>query len=97
MASLIAPTILTYLSGLEDAVAELANTWRPEDPGYRADVYRQIMMNLSYAYFVYFHADAEHPDWAPSRRQNARPRSGSAFVRRSAAAAGSERSPFGPL
>ncbi|MCB2080171.1 MAG: hypothetical protein KDE55_21045, partial [Novosphingobium sp.] len=30
-----------------------------------ADVYRQIMMNLSYAYFIYFHADPEHPDWAP--------------------------------
>jgi hypothetical protein len=65
MASPIAPTILTYLSGLEDAVGELANTWRRDDPAYRADVYRQIMMNLSYAYFVYFHADAEHPDWAP--------------------------------
>ncbi len=23
------------------------------------------MMNLSYSYFVYFHADAEHPDWSP--------------------------------
>lgn len=65
MASQISPTILPYLSGLEDAVGELANTWRPDDPAYRADVYRQIMMNLSYAYFVYFHADAEHPDWAP--------------------------------
>src|SRR5216684_1221495 len=24
-----------------------------------------LKMNLSYAYFAYFHADAEHPDWAP--------------------------------
>jgi hypothetical protein len=32
---------------------------------YRADVYRQTMTSLSYAYFAYFHADAEHPDWAP--------------------------------
>jgi len=23
------------------------------------------MMNLSFAYFIYFHADAEHPDWSP--------------------------------
>jgi Protein of unknown function (DUF1214) len=61
----IGPTLLEHLSGLEDAVAELANTWRPGDPAYRADIYRQIMMNLSYGYFAYFHADAEHPDWAP--------------------------------
>ena len=59
------PTIGEYLADLEKAVEELANTWRPDDPAYRADVYRQIMMNLSYAYFVYFHADPEHPDWAP--------------------------------
>jgi hypothetical protein len=65
MSNDIAPTILQYLGGLEDAVGQLANTWRPNDAEYRADVYRQIMMNLSYAYFVYFHADAEHPDWAP--------------------------------
>jgi hypothetical protein len=56
---------MPYLADLENAVKEIANTWRPNDPAYRADVYRQIMMNLSYAYFVYFHADPEHPDWAP--------------------------------
>src|SRR5262245_46576583 len=57
--------LLSYLAPLEDAVRELAHTWRPDDPRYRADVYRQIMMNLSYAYFVYFHADPQHPDWLP--------------------------------
>jgi hypothetical protein len=62
----VAPSILSYLSeGLELATAELAKTWRPEDPAYRADFYRQAMMNLSYSYFAYFHADAEHPDWSP--------------------------------
>lgn len=61
----IAPRILDYLKPLEEAVAELANTWRPDDPQYRADVYRQIMMKLSYGYFAFFHADPEHPDWAP--------------------------------
>jgi hypothetical protein len=66
MAEQIASNILDYLSdGLEEAVAQLADTWRPDDPDYRADVYRQIMMMLSYGYFAYFHADAEHPDWAP--------------------------------
>ena len=61
----VEPNILTYLGALEGAVANLKDTWRPEDPQYRADVYRQTMTSLSYAYFAYFHADAEHPDWAP--------------------------------
>ena len=61
----LAPSILEYLGDLDQAVAQIANTWRPDDPQYHADLYRQIMMNLSYSYFVYFHADAEHPDWAP--------------------------------
>jgi hypothetical protein len=61
----ISLSILDYLGDLDLAVAELANTWKPDDPKYRADVYRQIMMNLSYGYFLYFHADPEHPDWVP--------------------------------
>jgi len=60
----IAP-IFDYLGALEEAVDQIANTWRPDDPEYRADVYRQIMMQFSYGYFAFFHADAEHPDWAP--------------------------------
>jgi Protein of unknown function (DUF1214) len=43
----------------------LANTWRPNDRRYQADVYRTIMMQLSYGYFAFFHADPAHPDWAP--------------------------------
>ena len=57
--------LLTYLEGLESAVDEIANTWRPDDPEYRADIYRQIMMSLSFSYFAFFHADGEHPDWSP--------------------------------
>jgi Protein of unknown function (DUF1214) len=60
----IAP-LFDYLADLNLAVDEIANTWRPDDPEYRADVYRQIMMQFSYGYFAFFHADAEHPDWAP--------------------------------
>ena len=60
----IAP-LFEYLKPLEEAVDEIANTWRPDDPEYRADVYRQIMMQFSYGYFAFFHADPEHPDWAP--------------------------------
>jgi len=61
----IGATILEHLGDLEGAVAEIANTWHPDDPQFRADVYRQTMMSLSYAYFAYFHATPEHPDWAP--------------------------------
>jgi hypothetical protein len=57
--------LFQYLQPLEEAVNEIANTWRPDDPEYRADVYRQIMMQFSYGYFAFFHADPEHPDWAP--------------------------------
>jgi Protein of unknown function (DUF1214) len=59
------PHILDYLTDMEEAVEEIANTWRPDDPQYRADVYRQILCSLSYSYFAYFHATPEHPDWAP--------------------------------
>ncbi len=65
MTTPIDPSILTCLADLEGAVGELGNTWRPDDPLYRADIYRQTMASLSYSYFMFFHADAEHPDWAP--------------------------------
>jgi hypothetical protein len=59
------PAILPHLAGLETAMGELANTWDPDDPAMQADLMRQTMTSLSYACFMYFHADAEHPDWAP--------------------------------
>jgi hypothetical protein len=59
------PGIFALLADLDGAVGELRNTWRPEDPEYRADVFRQTMTSLSYSYFAYFHATPEHPDWAP--------------------------------
>jgi hypothetical protein len=64
MTSAIAP-LPDYLKGLEEAVGLIAQTWRPDDPAYRADAYRQIMMQFSYSYFAFFHATPEHPDWAP--------------------------------
>lgn len=65
MTAALGTTILEHLGSLEEAVAELSQSWHPHDPAYRADIYRQTMTSLSYAYFAYFHADAEHPDWAP--------------------------------
>jgi hypothetical protein len=59
------PDLQDLLADLQLAVDEIANTWRPDDPAYRADVFRQIMMQFSYGYFAFFHADADHPDWAP--------------------------------
>lgn len=57
--------LFDYLADLQLAVDGIANTWRPDDPEYRADVYRQIAMQFSYGYFAFFHASPEHPDWAP--------------------------------
>ncbi len=57
--------LFDYLAKLQLAVDEIGNSWRPDDPAYRADIYRQIMMQFSYGYFAFFHATPEHPDWAP--------------------------------
>ena len=60
-----APGILDYLTDLRTADQAIGRTWHPDDPAYRADMYQQTLMNLSFAYFAYFQADPEHPDWAP--------------------------------
>lgn len=59
------PSLFDLLQPLQGAVDRLEETWRPDDQAYRADVYRQTLTSLSYAYFAYFHATPEHPDWAP--------------------------------
>lgn len=59
------PSLFEALAPLQGAIDRLSETWCPDDSAYRADVFRQTMTSLSYAYFMYFHADAEHPDWAP--------------------------------
>ena len=37
----------------------------PDDEQARAELYRQLQMNLSLGYFMYFGATPEHPDWMP--------------------------------
>lgn len=59
------PSLFDLLQPLQGAVDRLDETWRPDERAYRADLYRQTMTSLSYAYFAYFHATPEHPDWAP--------------------------------
>lgn len=54
-----------YLKQLEHAGELWARTWAPQDEQIRAELYRQIMMNLSLGYFVYFQADPDHPEFAP--------------------------------
>lgn len=51
--------MLKPLEGLIDL------TWKPDDERYRADFYRQLLMNLSYAYFQYFQSNADHPEFMP--------------------------------
>ena len=54
-----------YLDLLRPAGNLLKLTWRPDDPEYRADLYRQLVMSIGYAYFQYFQSDAAHPDFMP--------------------------------
>jgi hypothetical protein len=65
MNDLLGSSLREHLGDLEKAVDLLSETWAPNDPQYRAEVYQQIMMNLSSSYFSFFHADPEHPDWSP--------------------------------
>jgi hypothetical protein len=40
-------------------------TWQPGDERYRAEFYRQLTMNLSYAYVQYFQSNPDHPEFMP--------------------------------
>lgn len=37
----------------------------PESEQLRAELYRQLLMNVALGYFLYFQSTPEHPDWAP--------------------------------
>jgi hypothetical protein len=54
-----------YIDMLEPAGQLISQTWEPDSEILRADLYRSLMMNLSSAYFFYFQADPEHPDFSP--------------------------------
>lgn len=54
-----------YLELLKPAEELLALTAEPDDERMRAELYRQLLMNLSLGYFLYFQADPAHPDWTP--------------------------------
>jgi hypothetical protein len=50
---------------LRPAEELLALTWNPASDPQRAELYRQLLMNVSLGYFLYFQADPDHPDWTP--------------------------------
>jgi hypothetical protein len=54
-----------YLDRMKGAGALIERSWRPDDEQYRADLYRQLMMNISYAYFQYFQSNEVNPDFMP--------------------------------
>jgi hypothetical protein len=54
-----------YVDLLRSAGELNALTCAPDDDQLRAELYRQLAMNLSLAYFMYFQSDAVHPDWNP--------------------------------
>ncbi len=54
-----------YVDILKSQEKLLGLTWKPEDEQYRADFYRQLLMNLSYAYIQYFQSNSEHPEFMP--------------------------------
>ena len=39
--------------------------WDKNDDQLKAELQRQIIMNISLGYFLYFQSSASHPDWAP--------------------------------
>lgn len=54
-----------YVDLLKPSGDLLKLTWRPNDLEYRADLYRQLVMNISYAYFQYFQSNETHPEFMP--------------------------------
>lgn len=54
-----------YVDLLKPADELTALTFDPASEELRAELYRQLLMNLSLGYFLYFQSTPEHPEWAP--------------------------------
>ncbi|MCB2076209.1 MAG: DUF1214 domain-containing protein [Novosphingobium sp.] len=54
-----------YVDLIREQEKLIGLTWKPEDEAYRADFYRQLAMNLSYAYVQYFQSNPDHPEFMP--------------------------------
>ncbi len=54
-----------YVDLMKAAGANADLTWFPADEQIRAELYRQLVMNVAQAYIWYFQSTREHPDWMP--------------------------------
>jgi hypothetical protein len=54
-----------YVELLKPAGHLLERIFAPESEQAQAELCRQLAMNLAQGYFLYFQADAQHPDWMP--------------------------------
>jgi hypothetical protein len=54
-----------YLGLLRTCDELMSRTWEPASEQLRAELYRQLLMNLSLGYFMYFQMDPDHPEWLP--------------------------------
>ncbi|MGA8705571.1 MAG: DUF1214 domain-containing protein [Steroidobacteraceae bacterium] len=54
-----------YIDLLKPGGELIQETFFPQSEQLRAELYRQLLMNVALGYFLYFQSDAEHPDWAP--------------------------------
>lgn len=54
-----------YVDMLKPAGELIKRTWAPNSEEMRVELYRQLLMNISMGYFLYFQADFDHPDWMP--------------------------------
>jgi hypothetical protein len=55
----------TYVDLLKPAGDLNDITWQPGSDELRAELYRQLLMNLALGYFIYFQLDPRYPDWTP--------------------------------
>lgn len=54
-----------YADMMKPAGQLIARTIDPGDDQLRAELYRQLAMNIAQSYIWYFQSSAEHPDWMP--------------------------------
>lgn len=54
-----------YVDMLKPAGNVVDLTWFPKDDQIRAEVYRQLVMNVAQSYIWYFQSSPDHPDWMP--------------------------------
>jgi len=54
-----------FVDLLKPAGGAAALTFEPASAALRAEVYRQLIMNIALGYFMYFQMDPDYPDWIP--------------------------------